>query len=271
MTAQGKAANTADATKALQNLHTSFLLHQKFVVSTDRESEMPDIPKKAPQVERAMERLGDAAYRQMKERIIRGVYRPGHKLTVRAVAQDLDVSTTPARDAINRLTSEGALVYTGPKTVVVPVLDATALREITLTRLALEGLASEQAAQHGTPVDVEELKSLQRLINSALDEKRYAEALWHNKEFHFAIYRLSGLPHLVSIIESLWLRIGPSLHNLYPEFAEEKYGVRNHEIAMEALEERDAASLRAAMENDIRDGYRRLKRANQEKEGDCSA
>lgn len=218
-----------------------------------------------PDFERASERLGDAAYRQLKERIIRGVYGPGHKLTVRAVAQDLDVSTTPARDAINRLTSEGALVYTGPKTVVVPVLDAAALREITLTRLALEGLASEQAAQRGALDDVEKLKSLQKLINSALDERRYAEALWHNKEFHFAIYRLSALPHLVSMIESLWLRIGPSLHNLYPEFAEEKYGVRNHELAIEALEERDGVSLRAAMENDIRDGYRRLKRANQER------
>lgn len=224
----------------------------------DKATELPDL-------ERASERLGDAAYRQLKERIIRGVYGPGHKLTVRAVAQDLDVSTTPARDAINRLTSEGALVYTGPKTVVVPVLDAAALREITLTRLALEGLASEQAAQRGAPESVERLKSLQELINSALDERRYAEALWHNKEFHFTIYRLSALPHLVSMIESLWLRIGPSLHNLYPEFAEEKYGVRNHELAIEALEERDGASLRAAMENDIRDGYRRLKRANQER------
>ncbi|MDW9390831.1 GntR family transcriptional regulator (plasmid) [Sinorhizobium meliloti] len=232
---------------------------------------MADNSKESPDLERAPERLGDAAYREMKERIIRGVYRPGHKLTVRAIAQDLEVSTTPARDAINRLTSEGALFYAGPKTVVVPVLDASALREITLTRLALEGLASEQAAQHGTPVEVEKLKSLQKLINSALDEKRYAEALWHNKEFHFTVYRLAGLPQLVSMIESLWLRIGPSLHNLYPEFAEEKYGVRNHEIAMEALAERDAASLRAAMENDIRDGYRRLKRANPERDAGQSS
>ncbi|SDA87582.1 GntR family transcriptional regulator [Sinorhizobium sp. NFACC03] len=220
---------------------------------------MPNRPDDSLDPERAVERLGDAAYREMKERIIRGVYRPGHKLTVRAVAHELDVSTTPARDAINRLANEGALVYAGPKTVVVPILDASALREITLTRLALEGLASEQAAPHAAPEDVEKLKSLQVLINSALEEGRYADALWHNKEFHFTIYRLSGLLHLVSIIESLWLRIGPSLHNLYPEFANERYGVRNHEVAMEALEERDAASLRAAMEGDIRDGYRRLK------------
>lgn len=216
-------------------------------------------------IDRAAESLGDAAYREMKERIIRGVYRPGHKLTVRAVAQDLDVSTTPARDAINRLASEAALVYAGPKTVVVPVLDANALKEITLIRLALEGLAAQQAAEHAGPEDVEALKVLQKKINSALDAGLYADALWHNKEFHFAIYRLAQLPHLVTMIETLWLRIGPSLHNLYPEFAKERFGVHNHEVAMEALEDRDGASVRAAMENDIRDGYRRLKRAYREK------
>ncbi|KQW60589.1 MULTISPECIES: GntR family transcriptional regulator [unclassified Ensifer] len=216
-------------------------------------------------IDRAAENLGDAAYRQMKERIIRGVYRPGHKLTVRAVAQDLDVSTTPARDAINRLASEAALVYAGPKTVVVPVLDAKALQEITLIRLALEGLAAQQAAEHVVPQDVEALRSLQKRINSALDAGRYADALWHNKEFHFGIFRLAKLPHLVSMIETLWLRIGPSLHDLYPEFAKERFGVHNHEVAMEALEERDGAAVRAAMENDIRDGYRRLRRACRER------
>lgn len=216
-------------------------------------------------IDRAAENLGDAAYRQMKERIIRGVYRPGHKLTVRAVAQDLDVSTTPARDAINRLASEAALVYAGPKTVVVPVLDAKALQEITLIRLALEGLAAQQAAEHVVPQDVQALRSLQKQINSALDAERYADALWHNKEFHFAIFRLAKLPHLVSMIETLWLRIGPSLHDLYPEFAKERFGVHNHEVAMEALEERDGAAVRAAMENDIRDGYRRLRRACRER------
>ncbi|NVD39758.1 GntR family transcriptional regulator [Ensifer sp. HO-A22] len=216
-------------------------------------------------IDRAAENLGDAAYRQMKERIIRGVYRPGHKLTVRAVAQDLDVSTTPARDAINRLASEAALVYAGPKTVVVPVLDAKALQEITLIRLALEGLAAQQAAEHVVPQDVEALRALQRQINSALDAGQYADALWHNKEFHFAIFRLARLPHLVSMIETLWLRIGPSLHDLYPEFAKERFGVHNHEVAMEALEERDGPGVRAAMENDIRDGYRRLRRACRER------
>lgn len=221
-------------------------------------------PKGEAVPERPTTSLGESAYREMKERLIRGVYRPGYKMTVRAVAEDLGVSSTPARDAINRLTGDGALVYAGPKTVIVPVLSESDLKEITLIRIALEGLASELAAQHADDQDVEKLSELQEMINAALDERDYGAALWHNKEFHFHVYRMARLPHLVDMIEGLWLRIGPSLYNLYPEFAEEKYGVRNHEMAIEALAEHDGAALRAAFENDIRDGYRRLRRAARE-------
>lgn len=205
--------------------------------------------------------LGDVAYREMKERLIRGEYKPGKKLTVRAVAEDLGFSSTPARDAINRLAGEGALVYSGPKTVIVPVLNEDSLREITLIRLALEGLAAQLAANSSTVEDIERLKDIQNYINGALDQRDYETALRYNKDFHFHVYGMAGLPRLLSMIEGAWLRVGPSLYDLYPEFAEEKYGVRNHQLAIEALEEKDGASLRAAFESDIRDGYRRLRQA----------
>ncbi|MBM6395839.1 GntR family transcriptional regulator [Ochrobactrum anthropi] len=205
--------------------------------------------------------LGDVAYREMKERLIRGEYKPGKKLTVRAVAEDLGFSSTPARDAINRLAGEGALVYSGPKTVIVPVLNEDSLREITLIRLALEGLAAQLAANSSAVEDIERLKDIQNYINGALDQRDYETALRYNKDFHFHVYGMARLPRLLSMIEGAWLRVGPSLYDLYPEFAEEKYGVRNHQLAIEALEEKDGASLRAAFESDIRDGYRRLRQA----------
>jgi DNA-binding GntR family transcriptional regulator len=59
--------------------------------------------------------LGDAAYIELKERLSRGVYRPGDKLTVRSIAEALGVSSTPARDAINRLAADKAVIYAGPK------------------------------------------------------------------------------------------------------------------------------------------------------------
>lgn len=216
------------------------------------------------------QRLGDRVYELIKERLVRGAYRPGDKMTVRALAGDLAVSSTPARDAINRLTLEGALIYAGPKTVIVPFLSEEALEEITLMRLALEGLAAEKATPRLSEEDVETLWIVQERINSALNEKRYADALWSNKEFHFGIYRRCGMPHLLSTIETLWLRIGASFRDLYPEFAEVKYGVHNHIAALEGLAEGAGDAVRAAVESDIRDGYRRLKKANKERKSSNS-
>ncbi|KQY18564.1 GntR family transcriptional regulator [Rhizobium sp. Root482] len=209
--------------------------------------------------------LGDAAYSELKERLSRGVYRPGDKLTVRSVAETLGVSSTPARDAINRLAADSAVVYAGPKTVLIPVLGEADLREVTLIRIALEGLAAQHSVQSCTQQHIDKLWVIQRNINAALENGDYGQALWQNKEFHFLVYRLSRLPHLVSMIESQWLRVGPSFYGLYPEFAEAKYGVRNHEMVIEALIDQDGGALRAAFENDIRDGYRRLRQALRER------
>ncbi len=215
-------------------------------------------------------RLGDMAYEAMKERLVHGVFEPGRKLTVRAVAHALGVSSTPARDALNRLAAEGAVTYSGPKTVIVPYLTMEALQEITAMRLALEGLAAERGAARAPAELGDLLEEMQVKINDALDERRYTDVLWTNKEFHFAVYGCCGMPYLLSTIETLWLRIGPSFHDLYPEFAIQKYGVHNHEVVIESLREGDCETVRAAFINDIRDGYRRLKQAIQAREGQLS-
>lgn len=210
--------------------------------------------------------LGEAAYQRLKESIMQGEFPANRKMTLRAVATALGVSTTPARDAINRLLAEGALVNEGPKTVVLPALTLDALDEVTETRLALEGLATQRAVAQITKSDIVELTRLQVLINKGLDRQRYDEVLKANRQFHFLVYRRSNWVRLVTMIESLWLRVGPALRDLYPEYRERRKGVTNHETLIEALKLGDVQKARAAIEQDLRDGYERLKRAIEEQE-----
>ncbi|MBZ9994062.1 GntR family transcriptional regulator [Mesorhizobium sp. BH1-1-4] len=202
--------------------------------------------------------LGELAYISLKDSLTRGALRSGTKLTVRSVAQALEISTTPARDAITRLIGEGGLVNAGPKTVIVPSLTLPDLDELTAIRLSLEGLAAEQAASRITKQEIGELERLQERINLGLDEERYSDVLDANKDFHFLIYRRAGMRRLVAMIESLWLRMGPAFNDLYPEFAVSRTGVSNHLWALRGLHDGDAAAVRGAIENDIRSGYRRL-------------
>lgn len=210
--------------------------------------------------------LGEAAYQRLKESIMQGAFPAGRKMTLRAVAGALGVSTTPARDAVNRLLAEGALVNESPRVVVLPELTLEALDEVTEMRVALEGLATERAAPNISGRDLEELARLQTLINRSLDRKRYQEVLRANLAFHFLVYRRSDWSRLVATIETLWLRVGPSLLDLYPEFAEHRKGVGNHLTLIAAFERRDVARARKAIEQDIRDGYERLRRAIAERD-----
>ena len=216
-----------------------------------------DLPGDLTPIDRYLS-LGDRAYASLKDSLIRGALRPGTKLTMRSIARAFEVSTTPARDAITRLLGEGALVNLGPKTVVVPYLTQDVLDEVTAIRLPLEGLAAEKATAQVTEADLVQLETLQDKINTGLDAANYADALHANYDFHFLIYRRAAMPRLVSIIEALWLRIGPSFNDLYPEFAQSRQGVSNHLWALRGIRDVDPLAVRAAIENDIRSGHRRL-------------
>ncbi len=74
-----------------------------------------------------------------------------------------------------------------------------------------------------------------------------------NFAFHFNIYRANGRATLNSLIETLWLQFGPFMRVVYG-----RYGTANlvdqHRVALDAIEARDAQSLRAAIASDIADG-----------------
>src|ERR1700687_2218832 len=93
-----------------------------------------------------------------------GGHVPGDRLVARALAAQLGVSLTPAREAVLRLVSEGALELRNPRTIVVPTLSAQHFREIYCIRHALEPTAAKLAARHLTDEDAKVLeRSLERM------------------------------------------------------------------------------------------------------------
>ncbi|MCK1329147.1 GntR family transcriptional regulator [Bradyrhizobium sp. CW9] len=202
--------------------------------------------------------LGELAYSALKEAMLRGQFLAGQKLTVRTVAQALSISTTPARDAIMRLIGEGLLVNAGPKTVIVPSLSLAALNEVTSIRLSLERLAAGVAAERMASDSVEALKRLQLRSTTTLGPPNGTAALMADKAFHFLVYETAQMPRLVTMIDSLWMRIWPLLGEHNSKVDERRADAVNHMEAIAGLESRDKARVQAAIEKDIKDGYHRL-------------
>jgi len=200
-------------------------------------------------------RLGELAYTSLKEALVRGQFRAGQKLTVRGIANALSISTSPARDAIIRLIDEGALANAGPKTIVVPTLTLATLDEVTSIRLALEPLAASIATERMDRGSVERLKKLHAQIS---DGANRSAMLMADKAFHFCVYESAQMPRIVAMIESLWMRLLPSLNELSSSTGDHQSGAANHTQAIVGLQRRDKALVHAAIDKDIRDGYQRL-------------
>ena len=75
-----------------------------------------------------------------------------------------------------------------------------------------------------------------------------------NRDFHFTLYRLSGMPTLVALIEGLWLQVGPTLRHLYPGYARNWKGGANHAAILKSLHARNADRLAGAIRKDLDDG-----------------
>lgn len=209
------------------------------------------------QIERELT-LGENAYAQLKQVLINGMMGPGERVTVRGVASALGVSITPAREAITKLVSEGALAAIGPKTIVVPTLTTEILDEVTNLRLALEPNTARIGAAKKGKRSLAFLRSTQKALKGAMSQEDYREVLQRNHDFHFELYEAAGLPMTLGFIESLWMKIGPSLNLLYPEFAVHRGGLSNHADVISAISSGDTSKVENAIRRDIEMGYESL-------------
>lgn len=198
--------------------------------------------------------LADQAYTSLRRALMTGRLSPGEKLTVRGIANALSVSLTPAREAIGRLVSERALDIGPNRTVIVPEVGVDEYRELLDIRLMLEGRAAEEAAAHITPRELERLRETQARMVDAISRDESKQALALNEDYHFLIYRASQRPMLVSMIEGLWLRVGPVMNLLTPRYQRSYQGAKNHDDALEAARRGDGPALRAAIQKDLTDG-----------------
>lgn len=215
-----------------------------------------DIPALAPVAPRKT--LGDQAYESVREALASGELLPGQRLTVRALASLLNIGFTPAREALNRLTTEAYIERGSNRGLRVPFLSEKSYRELVTIRLELEPLAAVSALPHIDSHDIEQLENVQAALLDARESRDYRLVLARNREFHFFIYGRCNMPTLLAILESLWLRTGPMLRLLHPASTSDWKGGINHAAIIDALRSGDQKILVQAIRQDLIDGSEQL-------------
>lgn len=196
--------------------------------------------------------LREQVYESLREALTQGKFVPGQKLTIRSIGGALGVSVMPVREALRRLAAEGAFEMQPNRSVRVPLMTRAKILELRDIRIALEGLATEQATEHVTPAKLAELQQIALELVAARERGDTATDRAKIREFHFALYRMSGHSTLVRMIEALWLQTGPYMNLLFPAYVRGRRGEGRKRL-IQALQGRNAAAARHEIEDDIRE------------------
>lgn len=202
------------------------------------------------------ETLGQRIHSELRNFLMEGRAHPGQKLTLRQLTTAFGTSPMPVREALQRLAAEGALEVLPNRTIRVPLMTKARFQEVRRIRIALEGMAVAEAARVIGAREIEQLESLnaafvEEMQNKENDPRRLFHA---NKEFHFTIYRTARMPLLKTMIENLWLQIGPMLHfslGFRGREATSKFAPDCHQRMLRGLRDHDIEAARQGLESDI--------------------
>ena len=151
------------------------------------------------------------------------------------IAETLDISLTPVREAFSQLAAEGILKHVPHKGVVVAKIPTTAesIREIYLIRSVLEALAVELSAANLREDDLARLESLQRQMSDLVKGQSTDLLKELNYEFHMYLYESCGSPQLKGMIGELWNQFPWSDLLQIPGLAQES--MHQHAKLLEAM------------------------------------
>jgi DNA-binding GntR family transcriptional regulator len=187
------------------------------------------------------DQLGDVAYQGIKKMVLSGRLPQDKPIVERMVSQEIGVSRTPIREALNRLEQEG-LVRIVPRRGAFPVtLGLTEYLDILAVREVLEGLAARMAVDHVSNAKLRDLEEIFSEFHDpdnpeSVSHQAYALA---NVGFHREILELSNNPKLIETVKDLHDHLSLVRWRTIEITNRRGKSIEEHKRILEALKRRD--------------------------------
>ena len=192
---------------------------------------------------------GEGVYRRLLHEIETGALAPGARLRETELADRLNVSRTPVREALRLLEADGLVAHQPRQGAAVRSLDYAEVMELYEMRAVLEGAAARLAARVASDVELSELAALNDDFAAASGDQSRASAA--NRQFHRALQNAAKnrfLARALDGLEKTLMILGPSTLNDPHRSAA---AVQEHAAILAALVAHDGAAAEAAMRSHI--------------------
>ncbi len=147
--------------------------------------------------------LGERVYQALLSGIVSGQIDLGTQLRTDSIAHQLEVSTTPVREALGRLEKDGLVVKTPYQGWFVREFDAEEVRDLYELRAGLESFSIQLACQRITEEELEQLHEHQATGESALKQQDLEAYRIYNRDLHAAFMRAARNSHLALVMSQL--------------------------------------------------------------------
>ena len=199
----------------------------------------------------------DRLYRTLRQQIMHGELPPGQALTLRGLAAQFGVSMTPAREALRRLSAEGALTLSASGRVSTPELSNDRIEELAAIRALIEPELASRALPRAHMALIERMQTINAANQEAARRHDAVTYVRTNLEFHRALYLRAQAPAMLAVVETVWLQLGPTMRLLYARL-QRKDPPQHHRMIIAALKAGDEPGLRLAVRTDVTQGLRHL-------------
>lgn len=194
-------------------------------------------------------RAKDIAYEYIRDRIISGEYLPNEKIDDVKIANELNMSKTPIREAIQVLVSQNFLTSTpklGTNVTSIKIKDISLIYEPLAN---IQALAARIACSRINKEDIKQLRDMNKEIADAIKNDNFLLAMKLDKNFHNYILDIADNPYLKNFSDELIMQIQRLEYLLLTTFTSFEKTVNEHELLIDALEEKNEKQAIICMEN----------------------
>jgi DNA-binding GntR family transcriptional regulator len=198
--------------------------------------------------------LGEAVYRSLRQNLRSGLYRPGDRLREEEIAKRLNVSRTPVREALGRLTAKGLLEPAAGRGLIVRSLSTAEVLELYAMREILEGSAARLAAQQASPAEIQALADLEGMFEAQIHDLHKIAQI--NRTFHDAIFQAARNRYLNGALQELQDAIALLGPTTFSVNGRASLAVEEHREIVKAIAQRDPERAEALARAHIQQALR---------------
>jgi len=196
-------------------------------------------------------KLSESVYYDLQEAIISKDLKDGERLLLNELADSMNVSITPLREALSKLEEEGLVTSIPHKGYIVASLNINDVIEIYDIREGLEAIAVRLVSQKIDKITLEKLDKICKDSEKFIKKNEIYSYQQYNEKFHDLLIKTTQNKRLIKMMNELKGQLSVIILKTLPLSKRIRESSHEHREIVEALKRRDSKAAEAIMHGHI--------------------